>query len=65
MSAICSRIAELVRKRDMGGWMEEDEGGKQSSVFDILGALAERGKLGYREEETVRLHPFKFCVRSD
>ena len=53
LGAVCTRIAELVRKRDVREWMEEDEGGKQSAVVDIINALADRGKLGYREEETV------------
>lgn len=33
--------------------MDEDEGGKQSSAWDIICALVERGRLGYREEERV------------
>ena len=57
LGAVCTRIAELVRKRDVREWMEEDEGGKQSAVVDIVNALADRGKLGYREEETVRRIP--------
>ena len=57
LGAVCTRIAELVRKRDVREWMEEDEGGKQSAVVDIVNALADRGKLGCREEETVRRIP--------
>jgi len=34
-------------------WTEEDEGGKQSSVRDIINALVERGQLGYKDEETM------------
>ncbi|KAF9817346.1 hypothetical protein IEO21_03487 [Rhodonia placenta] len=51
LTAICARLAALVGIRDMTAWMEEDEGGKQSSAWDIVSALAERGRLGYREEE--------------
>lgn len=54
LTAICARLATLAGARDMTAWMEEDEGGKQSSAWDIVSALAERGRLGYREEEMVR-----------
>ena len=53
---ICTRFAVLTKVRNLVSCLEEDEGGKQSSAYDILNALADRGKLGYREEETVR-HP--------
>lgn len=55
IAAICARLAALIGIRDMMSWMEEDEGGKQSSAWDIINALAERGRLGYKEEELVRL----------
>ncbi|KAF7978768.1 hypothetical protein HWV62_44804 [Athelia sp. TMB] len=51
LSAICARLATLAGTRDMTAWMEEDEGGKQSNAWDIMMALVERGRLGYREEE--------------
>ncbi|KAI0031520.1 hypothetical protein K488DRAFT_51948 [Vararia minispora EC-137] len=51
LGAVCSRVAALTATRDMSIWMEEDEGGKQSSAWDIIAALAERGKLGYKEEK--------------
>lgn len=53
LTAICARVAALAGARDVGAWMEEDEGGKQSSAWDIISALAERGRLGYKEEEMV------------
>lgn len=53
LTAICARLATLAGTRDMIAWMEEDDGGKQSSAWDIISALAERGRLGYREEEMV------------
>jgi len=59
---ICTRFAVLAKVRNLAPCLEEDEGGKQSSAYDILTALADRGKLGYREEETVR--PLKICVVS-
>ncbi|KAI0943593.1 hypothetical protein AcW1_002723 [Taiwanofungus camphoratus] len=51
LGAICARLATLVGIRDMTAWMEEDEGGKQSSAWDIVSAIGERGRLGYKEEE--------------
>lgn len=53
LSAICARLATLAGTRDMTAWTEEDEGGKQSNAWDIMMALVERGRLGYREEEQV------------
>ncbi|KAG1740516.1 uncharacterized protein EDB91DRAFT_353827 [Suillus paluster] len=51
LGAVCARVCALLGTRDMCGWMEESEGGKQSCVWDIISALVERGRLGYREEE--------------
>ncbi|KAG0699163.1 hypothetical protein DFH29DRAFT_1070800 [Suillus ampliporus] len=51
LGAVCARVCALMGTRDMCGWMEESEGGKQSCVWDIVSALGERGRLGYREEE--------------
>lgn len=55
LSSTCARICALYGIRDMTGWMEETEGGKQSSAWDIVCALAERGRLGYKDEDMVRL----------
>lgn len=54
LSAWCTRLAVLAGTRNMTAWTEEDEGGKQSSAWDIVNALVERGRLGYKEEEMVR-----------
>lgn len=53
LGAIASRLVVLTASRNMTAWMEEDEGGKQSSAWDIMNALAGRGRLGYKEEEGV------------
>jgi len=53
LGAIASRLVVLTASRNMTGWIEEDEGGKQSSAWDIMNALAGRGRLGYKEEEAV------------
>ncbi|RDB23493.1 Cohesin subunit psc3 [Hypsizygus marmoreus] len=53
LSALCTRLAVLFGTRNMTAWMDEDEGGKQSSAWDIISALVERGRLGYKEEETM------------
>ncbi|KAI9463987.1 hypothetical protein BJY52DRAFT_1115027 [Lactarius psammicola] len=53
LGAICARLSTLAGARDMSSWMEEDEGGKQSSAWDIISALLDRGRLGYKEEEAM------------
>jgi cohesin complex subunit SA-1/2 len=58
LASICARLAVLCKSRDMTTWMEEDEGGKQSSVWNIISALLERATLGYEEEEKVLIHLF-------
>lgn len=62
LGAVCARICALVGSRDICAWMEEDEGGKQSSAWDIIAALVERGRLGYKEEERVRVVISASCV---
>ncbi|KAG8699732.1 hypothetical protein FRC08_005131 [Ceratobasidium sp. 394] len=51
LSAFVLRLHTLYGVRDMTNWLEEDEGGKVSRLVDVLGALTERGRLGYKEEE--------------
>ncbi|KAG8707915.1 hypothetical protein FRC09_001541 [Ceratobasidium sp. 395] len=51
LSAFVLRLHTLYGVRDMTNWMEEDEGGKVARLVDVLGALTERGRLGYKEEE--------------
>ncbi|WVQ70491.1 hypothetical protein IAR50_000010 [Cryptococcus sp. DSM 104548] len=46
------RVTLLQRSLDMTEVMEDEEG-QQSSGWDIICALADRGKLGYREEATM------------
>ncbi|KAF8153202.1 hypothetical protein B0H34DRAFT_800432 [Crassisporium funariophilum] len=53
LSGWCTRLTVLAGTRNMTAWIEEDEGGKQSSAWDIITALVERGRLGYKEEETM------------
>jgi cohesin complex subunit SA-1/2 len=53
LGAVCMRLAVLAGTRNMTAWIEEDEGGKQSSAWIIVNAIVERGRLGYKEEETV------------
>jgi len=54
LGAICAHLSMLAGAQDMSVWMEEDECGKQSSAWDIVSALLDRGRLRYKEEETVR-----------
>ncbi|KAG6913621.1 hypothetical protein DXG01_005518 [Tephrocybe rancida] len=53
LSGLCSRLVVLFGSRNITGWIEEDEGGKQSSAWDILNALIERGRFGYKAEATM------------
>lgn len=55
LSAWCTRLSVLAGTRNLTVWTEEDEGGKQSSAWDIINALVERGRLGYKDEETVTI----------
>ncbi|KAI6104669.1 hypothetical protein EV401DRAFT_1893265 [Pisolithus croceorrhizus] len=51
LGATCTWMCVLAGLHDLTSWMEEDEGGKQSSVWDIVSTLVERGRLGYKEDE--------------
>jgi cohesin complex subunit SA-1/2 len=51
LTAICSRLCVLGGHQDITRWADEDEGGKQSSIWSIVSALVERGRLGYKDEE--------------
>jgi cohesin complex subunit SA-1/2 len=63
LGSICTRLAVLTGTRNMTAWIEENEGGKQSSAWDIICALVERGRLGYKEEELVLSFPYRqFCA---
>ncbi|ODO10375.1 hypothetical protein I350_00970 [Cryptococcus amylolentus CBS 6273] len=52
LEATLLRLTLLQRSMDMTEVMEDEEG-QQSSGWDIICALADRGKLGYREEATM------------
>lgn len=65
LGAIAARMATLFGSRDMTRWMEEDEGGKQSSAWDIVSALAERGRLGDKQEEKVLPSSISLIRNSD
>lgn len=54
LTATLSRLAKLAERRDMTAWTEDTDAGKQSSAWDIISALMERGRLGRKEEEAVR-----------
>ncbi|KAF8607344.1 hypothetical protein BDV93DRAFT_488383 [Ceratobasidium sp. AG-I] len=62
LSAFVLRLHTLYGVRDMTSWMEEDEGGKVARLADVLGALAERGRLGYKEEEMMMNESLQLLV---
>ncbi|KAL0579193.1 cohesin complex subunit [Marasmius crinis-equi] len=51
LSSVVLRLRMLISSRDLTSWIEENEGGKQSSAWDILSAISERGSLGIGGEE--------------
>lgn len=53
LTSVILRLRILAGGRDMTAWMEESEGGKQSSVWDILCAIAERARLSVGGEGDV------------
>lgn len=53
ITAILARLAKLAERRDVTGWMRDDDSGKQSSAWEIVSALMERGRLGRKDEEDV------------
>lgn len=53
LTGLTTRLARMAERRDMTAWMEDDNGGKRSSAWDIISALMERGRLGRKEEEAV------------
>jgi cohesin complex subunit SA-1/2 len=55
LTALSARLRILAGLRDMSAWTDENEGGLQSSIWQILEALAERGRLGYKEDEEVSM----------
>lgn len=58
LTAIITRLRSLVQRRDLTGWMEESEGGKHSSIFDIISAISERARLSVGGEGEVRFFLF-------
>lgn len=64
LSAWCTRLTVLSGTRNMTSWVEEDEGGKQSSAWDIINAIVERGRLGLKEEESVSRRLWFFMLES-
>ncbi|KAF5365253.1 hypothetical protein D9758_005390 [Tetrapyrgos nigripes] len=45
LTSIVLRLRILAGSRDLSSWMEESESGTQSSAWDIICAIAERGRL--------------------
>ncbi|KAH8829165.1 hypothetical protein DL96DRAFT_1814433 [Flagelloscypha sp. PMI_526] len=56
LTSLAARISILLAQRDMVLWIEEDEGGNQSSGWDIINGLFDRGRLGHKHEEALFGH---------
>ncbi|KAG8960843.1 hypothetical protein FRC05_006541, partial [Tulasnella sp. 425] len=59
LSGFALRVESLFRVRDLSGWMDNDEDGKQSSVWNILLSLGSRGPQGHKEEESLLDHTYQ------
>ena len=55
LSALCTCLAVLAGTQNKTTWTEDDKGGKQSSTWDFINTLVERGRLRYKEEKIVSL----------
>lgn len=55
LSSWVARIDKLNSAHDVSEALDETDEGKQSSAWEIIDSLAERGRLGYKDEEVVRL----------
>lgn len=53
LAACLLRLHMLFQSGDLTSALEEEDGGKLTSGWDIIVGLASRGRLGYREEEKV------------
>jgi cohesin complex subunit SA-1/2 len=58
IAATLFRVARLYERRDLTSWVDDDDGGKQTSAWDIISPLMERGRLGRKEEQKVRIEYF-------
>ncbi|KIK67211.1 hypothetical protein GYMLUDRAFT_93035 [Collybiopsis luxurians FD-317 M1] len=45
LTSVILRLRSLAQYRDLTSWMEESEGGKRSSAWDVLSAVSERARL--------------------
>lgn len=56
LSALVARIFKLFTIRDISSALDDNEREKQTSAWEIIDSLVERGRLGYKEEGAVS-HP--------
>jgi cohesin complex subunit SA-1/2 len=48
-----ARIDKLQKIRDISGSLDDTDEGKQTSAWEIIDSLVERGRLGYKDEASV------------
>lgn len=53
IGAWVTRISKLFSIRDISTSLDDTEDGKASSAWEIIDSIAERGRLGYKEEGIV------------
>jgi cohesin complex subunit SA-1/2 len=56
LAACIARVDKLSRVKNITA-LEDTDGGKQTSVWEILDSIVNRGRLGYKEEAEVCLIP--------
>ena len=60
LSSWVARIDNLNSALDVSAALDETDEGKHSSAWEIIDSLAERGRLGYKDEEVVSPASFRF-----
>lgn len=53
LGACVGRLERLYTACDLSEQLDDTEDGKQTSAWEIVDSLAERGRLGYKDEDAV------------
>ncbi|GAA6060152.1 hypothetical protein JCM10212_001449 [Sporobolomyces blumeae] len=50
LTAVVARLDKLSKVKNLGNSLDDTDGGQQTSVWEIVDSIVNRGRLGYREE---------------
>ncbi|GAA5880996.1 hypothetical protein JCM1840_007214 [Sporobolomyces johnsonii] len=64
LTASVARVDKLSRVRNLAPSLNDTDGGKQTSAWEILDSLVNRGRLGYKEEAAMIEHALSI-LRTD